>query len=162
MAPLGAPSDTDGNAHIASFIPGEEKEGWSTGGWLFTAPDTQDTNTQVTAKPRVFPAPVISQHPALGVHAALGEVLCGAETGETSINPPFWLHKNSRVVTCPETSGAKCALVVQEEKQTETQVVRILIFGIVAVEVLVALFLVLLKKKLHRHKLKTIFNFKMT
>lgn len=38
---------------------------------------------------------------------------------------------------------------------------RILIFGIVAVEVLVALFLVLLKK-LHRHKLKTIFNVKMT
>lgn len=50
---------------------------------------------------------------------------------------------------------------MQEEKRTETQVVRILIFGIVAVEVLVALFLVLLKK-LHRHKLKTIFNFKMT
>lgn len=34
-------------------------------------------------------------------------------------------------------------------------------FGIVAVEVSVALFLVLLKK-LHRHKLKTIFNFKIT
>lgn len=106
-------------------------------------------------------AAAASQHPALGVHAALGEMLCGAETGQTSTNPPFWLHKDSRVVTCPETSGAKCALVVQEEKQTETQVGRILIFGIVAVEVLVGLFLVLLKK-LHRHKLKTIFNFKMT
>lgn len=38
---------------------------------------------------------------------------------------------------------------------------RILVFGIVAVEVSVALFHVLLKK-LHRHKLKTIFSFKIT
>lgn len=135
-----------------------------TGGWLSLALDTQETNTShsqptsVSCRRRCTRA--VSQHPALGVHAALREVPGGAERGKTQMKPPFWLHRDPRGVTCPEITGL-CALVVQEEKQTETQVVRILIFGIVAVEVLVALFLVLLKK-LHRHKLKTIFDFKRT
>lgn len=73
---------------------------------------------------------------------------------------PFGCAKTHEWLPVQRSVGL-CALVVQEEKRTETQVMRILIFGIVAVEVLVALFLVLLKK-LHRHKLKTIFNFKMT
>ena len=65
------------------------------------------------------------------------------------------------MVTCAQINGAIRIQSCKRRQRTETQVVRILIFGIVAVEVLVALFLVLLKK-LHRHKLKTIFNFKTT
>lgn len=49
-----------------------------------------------------------SQHPTLGVHAALGEMPWGAETGRTEKHPPFWLSKDSRVVTCPEISGLTC------------------------------------------------------
>lgn len=49
---------------------------------------TQETNTQVTPNPQVFPGgrrrtSVVSQHLALGAHAALGEMPCGAETGKT-------------------------------------------------------------------------------
>lgn len=69
--------------------------------------------------------------------------------------------KETEVVTCTQLNGAIRIRSCKRGQRTETKVVRILIFGIVAVEVLVALFLVLLKK-LHRHKLKTIFNFKMT
>lgn len=136
------------------------------GGWLFTAPDTQETNAQVTANPQMFPggrdAP--GQHPnILHLESMQLSERCTWGRNRGNMNKethPSGCTKTHERLPVQRTVGL-CALVVQEEKQTETQVVRILIFGIVAVEVLVALFLVLLKK-LHRHKLKTIFNFKMT
>lgn len=156
--------------HIARFIPGEGKGGVEvtelmshTGGWLFTAPDTQETNTQVTANPQVFPGgrrrtsiPTSCTWSPCSSWRDRG----GQKEGKQKYTHPSGCTETHRRLPVQRSVGL-CALVVQEEKQTETQVVRILIFGMVAVEVLVALFLVLLKK-LHRHKLKTIFNFKMT
>lgn len=83
---------TEMGTHILQVLSlGKRKKGRPTsrtGGWLFTAPDTQETNTQVTPNPQVFPGgrrrtSVVSQHLALGAHAALGEMPCGAETGKT-------------------------------------------------------------------------------
>lgn len=161
---------TEMGTHIARFIPGEGKGGVEvtelmshTGGWLFTAPDTQETNTQVTANPQVFPGG--RRRTSIPTSCTWSPCSSWRDRGGQKQEKQKYTHPSG----CTEThrrlpvqrSVGLCALVVQEEKQTETQVVRILIFGMVAVEVLVALFLVLLKK-LHRHKLKTIFNFKMT
>lgn len=91
MVLLSTHSDRDGNTHIASFIPGEEKEGWRS----LNRSHAQEggcsqlqTHIQVTPNPQVFPGgrrrtSVVSQHLALGAHAALGEMPCGVETGKT-------------------------------------------------------------------------------
>lgn len=66
---------------------------------------------------------------------------------KTEIHPPCWLLREAGGITCTQINGAIGIQSCKRSQRTETKVVRILIFGLVAVEVLVALFLVLLKKK---------------
>lgn len=65
---------------------------------------------QVIGSRQVFPARLwrgtrtsgVSQHLALGAHAALGEIPCEAGRGKTSVDPPSWLRKETEVVTCTQ------------------------------------------------------------
>lgn len=118
---------------------------------------------------------LVSQHLILGVHGILRRFHVGAETRKKNKNTkrtlkviPFvcvgllLLKRNRNHLPSHRSMVLKALFAVQGERMNWTKSCeKSSFFGIVAVEVSVALFLVLLKK-LHRHKLKTIFNFKIT